>query len=91
MTTDPPTFTEHADHQCTSTKGRNSLTGTAAACAKDPKCPGYEDRGKGKLTKRCKGDLKFGDGTTSDTTGMKGMKKQEENAKTKITVHIKST
>ena len=73
MTTDPPTFTKHADHKCTSTKGRNTLTGTAAGCAKDPKCPGYEDKGKGKLTKRCKGEVKIGDGSDNAATGMKGM------------------
>merc|ERR1712212_731727 len=89
MTTDPPTFTEHKDHQCTSTKGRNTLTGTAAACAKDPKCPGYEDKGKGRLTKRCKGELKFDGlvGMKASTTGITvwiknhcndGLKNQDE-------------
>ena len=86
MTTNPPTFTEHKDHKCTAGKGSNSLPGTAAGCARDPKCPGYEDKGKGKKTRRCTGTLKMGDGSDDDTTGMKGIE-----AKTGINVLIKGT
>ena len=85
ITTDPPTFTEHAELQCTSGKGKSTLTGISAGCAKDPKCPGYEDKGKGKKTRRCTGELKFGDGSDNADTGMKGMV-----AKTGIKVFIKS-
>jgi len=82
VTTKKPTFKEHADHTCSKQHGPNSAAGVEAGCAKDPKCPGYTLNGnKGK---RCKGELKFGDGTEDDTTGMKGMK-----AKTGKKVFIK--
>ena len=84
MTTKKPTFKEHADHACLKQHGPNSKAGVEAGCAQDPKCPGYTVNGnKGK---RCKGELKFGDGSDDDTTGMKGMI-----AKPRNTLFIKGT
>ena len=55
--------------------GKNSVAGVEALCRKNSNCPAYVDLGiKGM---RCKGEVKFGDGTDDDTTGMKGLKANE--------------
>ena len=76
MTTKKPTFKEHPDHTCLKQHGPNSKAGVEAGCAKDPKCPGYTVTVRGNKGKRCKGELKFGDGSDDDTTGMKGIQAQ---------------
>ena len=75
ITTDPPTFTEHADVTCTEMYGKNSILGVEAGCKKDPNCAAYADLGNRGM--RCKGEVKFGDRSDDDTIGMKGLKAKE--------------
>ena len=55
--------------------GKNSEPGVEAGCIKDPKCPAYAVLGTKAM--RCKGEVKFGDGSDDDTTGMKGLEAKE--------------
>ena len=51
------------------------MSGLKAGCMKDPNCNAVADFGtKGK---RCKGEVKFGDGTDDKITGMKGLRVHE--------------
>ena len=60
---------------CTEMHGKNSVSGVEAGCKKDPKCPAYAALGTSGM--RCKGEVKFGDGSDDDTTGMKGLEAKE--------------
>merc|ERR1712136_566404 len=65
-------FKEHANFACPKTYGRrNTVGGTSAGCAKDPKCPGYSVSGP--YARRCKQTLKFGDGSDNAATGRQNM------------------
>ena len=75
ITTDPPTFTEHADVTCTDSYGKTTRTGVERACKRDQSCPAFEDFGD--RGRRCKGEVKFGDGSDDEITGMKGLKAEE--------------
>ena len=76
ITTDPPTWTEHKDVICLKMHGKTTHTGVAAGCERDPKCPAYAFT-SGTKGMRCKGEVKIGDGTDNEETGMKGLKASE--------------
>ena len=76
ITTDPPTWTEHADVTCLKVHGKTTHTGVAAGCERDLKCPAYAFT-SGTKGVRCKGEIKYGDGTDNEETGMKGLKASE--------------